>query len=814
MVRSVYATLLVLSVTAQASSQFFDFFSALQPVGQPTLRPFFQLDITTKRARTTKRPTTTTKRAPYIFVPIESTKRPQTTEQKTKNSFYSTTAKPTRKTTKNTRRIDTSRDTKLISKETSRNNNGSIQKPKQIGNTRNVNVNAFNNDKSKSLYSNNDDRLIFDDGKRNTVINYDTTKSYINQDVTKKNQIVYARPGVKPMIVNGPPITNRPVTQRPFFGPHDDDVTPELIIGPNEDFMSTVDKKRHIEVLEKMCDRYKSLDVKQVQAIPLLPSPDAVRVNVSTCAPQETPLIVGGKVASIQQFRHMALLGWTNLQHGGYSWKCGGSLVSNRFVLTAGHCAYQDRDNSVALGPPKVVQLGSSSLGDPAATLVKVAAVVRHPKYKVPKSYYDIALVKMAHTISFSSLIRPACLGIPPAPGRPIIATGWGKTEFGGDLSQELRSVSLPIWDITECYEALGTSRRLPEGPDSDSQICAGERRGGKDTCQGDSGGPAQIQDGCTWRVVAVTSLGRSCGAVETPALYAKVPRAFVSAVVFGDNNQQSNNNQWSTQQQTSTQKNNNQQWNNQPTNQWNTQQQSNNQKQNNNQQTNQWNTQQTNNQKQNNNQQTNQWNTQQTNNQKQNNQQWNNQPSNQWNTQQQTSTQKQITNQQWNNQPSNQWNTQQQSNNKQNWNNNQEESWTWNRQGNYNQESNNGYTNNNVKRNDQNNYYNQNEYNVQKQHENNYNQNHGSNYNSDQSSNVYTTKKPTYNQNYGYSNSYTEQPVYNQHNAYTLDNPVYNQQNGYTTEKPKTGYNSQSGYYSGYEEPSGYRNDDRVWWT
>ncbi|XP_026331401.1 probable serine/threonine-protein kinase roco9, partial [Hyposmocoma kahamanoa] len=185
-------------------------------------------------------------------------------------------------------------------------------------------------------------------------------------------------------------------------------------------------------------------------------------------------------------------------------------------------------------GPPRAVQLGSSYLDDSGALVVRVAAVVRHPKYKSPRSYYDVALLKLRHPVTFSQVIKPACLGVPPPVNEPIIATGWGRTEFS-DQSLELRSVSLPIWDINKCAEVLGTSRKLPNGPSSDSQVCAGEMRGRKDTCQGDSGGPAQIQDGCIWRVVAITSLGRSCGAPNTPGLYAKVPIAFVAAQVFGN---------------------------------------------------------------------------------------------------------------------------------------------------------------------------------------------------------------------------------------------------------------------------------------
>ncbi|KAL0808827.1 hypothetical protein ABMA28_012504 [Loxostege sticticalis] len=351
------------------------------------------------------------------------------------------------------------------------------------------------------------------------------------------------RPNVKPT-TKPFAVYPKPTDSSAIRYPEEPDTSPETIVGPDEDKMSNVEKRRYIELAERMCDKYKSLNVKKVEAIPLVPSPEPVQVNVSVCPPTKIPLVVGGKVVTIEEFPHMALLGWTKLQGGGYSWKCGGSLISDQYVLTAGHCAYQGKDDTVVLGAPRVVQLGSSYLDDTGALVMKVLSVVTHPKYVQTRSYYDVALVKMVKPVTFSQVVKPACLGVPPGVGEPIIATGWGKTEFGGTQSLELRSVSIPIWDLDECGRVLGTSRKLPNGPSRDSQICAGEKSGGKDTCQGDSGGPAQIQDGCIWRVVAVTSVGRSCGAPNTPALYATLHRAFIAAQVFGKTSSSSSTNQ------------------------------------------------------------------------------------------------------------------------------------------------------------------------------------------------------------------------------------------------------------------------------
>ncbi|XP_045541205.1 uncharacterized protein LOC106709185 [Papilio machaon] len=411
------------------------------------------------------------------------------------------------------------------------NNNGQSNNYNNQGNNNNR-PNNYNNQPSRNQNT--------QSGEYNSQSNNKVSKN--NYVVTTQNPF-YNRPGVKPAVVDDkrPPITNRPpsrrtTTLRPVhILPKDTRIPPEMITVPGEDTMSEVERLRHIDVSERMCSKYKKLQTKQLQAIPLVPSPEPLEINVTSCAPSKIPLIVGGKVVSIKDFPHMALIGWVKLNYDGYAWRCGGSLISDRFVLTAAHCAYEERDNSIVMGPPRVVQLGSSYLDDPNAVVMKISTVIRHPRYKLPKAYYDIALVKMSDAVTFSEFIRPACLGVPPTPNESFIATGWGRTEFGGDQSRELRSVSLDVWEPEECRRALGKSRKLPNGPSSDSQICAGVREGGKDTCQGDSGGPAQIQDGCIWRVVAVTSVGRSCGAPNTPALYAIAHRAFISSVVYSE---------------------------------------------------------------------------------------------------------------------------------------------------------------------------------------------------------------------------------------------------------------------------------------
>ncbi|CAG9791046.1 unnamed protein product [Diatraea saccharalis] len=126
---------------------------------------------------------------------------------------------------------------------------------------------------------------------------------------------------------------------------------------------------------------------------------------------------VGGRDTLPGEFPHMGAIGWTSAL-GSWIFKCGGSLISTKFVLTAGHCSKaSDRDTTIADVDPKIVRFADKNILDiddngynKAHLDVNILRVINHPNYKPPKKYNDIALIELQREVSFTSYVQPACL--------------------------------------------------------------------------------------------------------------------------------------------------------------------------------------------------------------------------------------------------------------------------------------------------------------------------------------------------------------------------------------------------------------------
>ncbi|XP_043268692.1 serine protease snake-like isoform X2 [Venturia canescens] len=246
---------------------------------------------------------------------------------------------------------------------------------------------------------------------------------------------------------------------------------------------------------------------------------------VSKCGIVDTPLIIGGVRAKPLEFPHMAVIGYGDP----VAWLCGGTLVSDLYVLTAAHCL----DSSGQI--PSKIRVGLTDLKNPESGMQerKVVERIAHPEYKIPARYHDIALLKIDKPLEMEAGVRPACLevdsNLPLSQKQGAIASGFGRTSYGSSNgSRYLMKVSLnyvPAEDCAKHFSGESGGRRMSRGL-IPNMLCAGVMEGGKDTCQGDSGGPLQrvLKDPyCAYSIVGVTSFGKFCGFKNSPAIYTRV---------------------------------------------------------------------------------------------------------------------------------------------------------------------------------------------------------------------------------------------------------------------------------------------------
>ncbi|CAB3246531.1 unnamed protein product [Arctia plantaginis] len=305
---------------------------------------------------------------------------------------------------------------------------------------------------------------------------------------------------------------------------------PTPIRNENRPVWGSSNGQQRKRVSERKCEEYSRGVVLKVEYMALIPDAEALSVSAAKCDYNTIELIIGGENAEPGEFPHMAAIGWVGFNDE-YLFSCGGSLISHKFVLTAGHCI---RNKNAKNEIPVIVRLGDqnidNSVNDGANPVdVPIRNIHTNPNYKPPVKYNDIALLELASDVTFSSTIRAACLWTKPNfPGYDkVVATGWGVTDANGrEPSKELKKVALNLFENSHCDSLLDWLKNRNWDGFRSSQMCAGELRGGKDTCQGDSGSPLQVaskDNQCIFHVVGITSFGKQCAKSDSPGVYTRV---------------------------------------------------------------------------------------------------------------------------------------------------------------------------------------------------------------------------------------------------------------------------------------------------
>ncbi|XP_058800002.1 serine protease persephone-like [Phymastichus coffea] len=240
--------------------------------------------------------------------------------------------------------------------------------------------------------------------------------------------------------------------------------------------------------------------------------------------------IIGGENAKSGEFPFMVSLGYQNDENDRsiISYMCGGSLITDRHVLTAAHCILNTNNYRLI-----EIRLGSISLQDNSRDVQRISIddIITHPRYRISRNYFDIAIITMRRPIILSNLTMPICLQTYSIPAfksylnSEMIATGWGVTNYNDDSpSLNLKKTrKLSLIDSQTCGEQYRASNRIPNGVD-DSLLCILDENpvDRSDVCQGDSGGPLFLKSTVVSSLLGIVSFGQGC-ASSVPGIYTSV---------------------------------------------------------------------------------------------------------------------------------------------------------------------------------------------------------------------------------------------------------------------------------------------------
>ncbi|XP_055587024.1 serine protease snake-like [Uranotaenia lowii] len=276
---------------------------------------------------------------------------------------------------------------------------------------------------------------------------------------------------------------------------------------------------------EMYCNRWRELaSRKEFFRALSMNEKDTRTIAVQDCVTIYIPLIKGGRPSIPNEFPHMAALGFYD-ELGKFVSKCGGTLISDRFVLTAAHCIFLGKNDHLT-----TVKLGQNDLrnANQVNSLQQdygIRNTIHYPEYK--NKYHDVALIELDRTVQFSNKTRPACLwSSPDFSFTKAVALGYGATEPDGDNTKVLKLVAMEILKYDECSGYFLNYSKLKNST-IESQLCTlTGSQGDRDTCQGDSGGPLQVvlhDHDCLYYVIGVTSTGPACGHPDSAAIYSRV---------------------------------------------------------------------------------------------------------------------------------------------------------------------------------------------------------------------------------------------------------------------------------------------------
>uniref|UniRef100_A0A452H761 Coagulation factor X n=1 Tax=Gopherus agassizii TaxID=38772 RepID=A0A452H761_9SAUR len=195
---------------------------------------------------------------------------------------------------------------------------------------------------------------------------------------------------------------------------------------------------------------------------------------------------------------------------------CGGTILSQFYILTAAHCINQSKIIKVV-----VVDRDKE---ENTEMMYSVEKIFVHGRFVSATYDYDIALIKLKEPIKFSIYVIPACLPDADFANEILMnqksgtVSGFGRLYEHGRVSNKLKVLQVPYIDRNSC-------KQITNFAITENMLCAGYDNITKDACQGDSGVPHVTKYKDTYFVTGIVSWGEGCARKGKYGVYTKVSK-------------------------------------------------------------------------------------------------------------------------------------------------------------------------------------------------------------------------------------------------------------------------------------------------
>ncbi|CAL1266443.1 unnamed protein product [Larinioides sclopetarius] len=214
--------------------------------------------------------------------------------------------------------------------------------------------------------------------------------------------------------------------------------------------------------------------------------------------------------------------------------KCGGTLIDDRHIITVAHCVDKFLDNKNSM----IIRLGEWDTQNTDEFMPHedygAQEIFIHSQYRPSNLHNDIAVVRLNKTVNFKPHIDTACLpqDEDDFTGQECVATGWGTDAYQeGKYSLIMKEITLPVISNAECQALLRKTRLGPRFKLHNGFLCAGGKAG-QDACKGDGGGPLVcFRSDNSYTVAGLVSWGIDCGGEGVPGVYTNV-KEFIDFII------------------------------------------------------------------------------------------------------------------------------------------------------------------------------------------------------------------------------------------------------------------------------------------